>query len=337
MVPTPVEFTKENLAGARFESVTLADARPREVDLSGSRFHNVNMSGVVIRGAWFVDVEMSGDVENAILNGVDVAPLVEAELDRRHPDRAKMRPTDAAGYCEAWDLLERLWEGTVERARRLPPEALHESVEGEWSFIQTLRHLAFATDAWVSRAYRVPRKPVAVASARPAHDEMPDLPGVPRDLGAKPSLEEVLALRADRQATVRRDLAELTDECFAESTTPVLEPGYPAAESFPVPRCLRCILSEEWHHRLFAERDLAGRAGGPGDRSCRPCVHLTRRLGGRLPGLAHGGAGAAQRPTPAGARPAASWSGSAPTCPTRPPDCRRCTGHNGKAGTRSPA
>jgi hypothetical protein len=49
-------------------------------------------------------------------------------------------------------------------------------------------------------------------------------------LGAKPSLEEVLALRADRQATVRRDLADLTDECLAESTTPVLEPGYPAVE-----------------------------------------------------------------------------------------------------------
>jgi uncharacterized protein YjbI with pentapeptide repeats len=107
MVPTPVEFTKQNLAGARFESVTLAAARFREVDLSGARFHNVNISGVVIRGAWFVDVEMSGDVENVILNGVDVAPPVEAELDMRHPDGAKMRPTDAAGYCEAWEFLER--------------------------------------------------------------------------------------------------------------------------------------------------------------------------------------------------------------------------------------
>jgi len=27
----------------------------------------------------------------------------------------------------------------------LPPEALHRSVDGEWSFIQTLRHLGFAT------------------------------------------------------------------------------------------------------------------------------------------------------------------------------------------------
>jgi hypothetical protein len=34
------------------------------------------------------------------------------------------------------------WDGTVERARGLDPELPHESVHGEWSFIQTLRHLA---------------------------------------------------------------------------------------------------------------------------------------------------------------------------------------------------
>lgn len=34
----------------------------------------------------------------------------------------------------------------------MDPELLHERVEGEWSFIETLRHLVFATDAWVKRA-----------------------------------------------------------------------------------------------------------------------------------------------------------------------------------------
>jgi hypothetical protein len=45
-----------------------------------------------------------------------------------------------------------LWGGTVERARRLPPALLHESVDGEWSYIETLRHLVFATDARIRRA-----------------------------------------------------------------------------------------------------------------------------------------------------------------------------------------
>ncbi|MGZ6825265.1 MAG: DinB family protein [Mycobacteriales bacterium] len=85
---------------------------------------------------------------------------------------------------------------------------------------------------------------------------MPDTPGVPRDLDARPDLEQVLALRAHRQETVRRVLADLTDDRLAGSTTPVLEPGYPEPESFPVRRCLRAVVNEEWEHRLYVERDL---------------------------------------------------------------------------------
>ncbi len=77
---------------------------------------------------------------------------MEAELDRRCPGRAKMRPSDAAGYREAWDMLEPLWQQTVARARGLDPELLHRRVDGEWSFIETLRHLVFAADVWVNRA-----------------------------------------------------------------------------------------------------------------------------------------------------------------------------------------
>jgi hypothetical protein len=51
-------------------------------------------------------------------------------------------------------------------------------------------------------------------------------------------------------------LAGLTDEQLASMTKPVTEPGYPEPESFPVPRCLRALLNEEWQHRLYAERDL---------------------------------------------------------------------------------
>ena len=73
---------------------------------------------------------------------------------------------------------------------------------------------------------------------------MPDQPGVPRDRDARPSLDEVLALRADRMATVRRVLAGLTDEKLAGMTEPVTEPGYPGPESFTVRRCLQGILTE---------------------------------------------------------------------------------------------
>ncbi len=54
-----------------------------------------------------------------------------------------------------------------------------------------------------------------------------------------------------------RVLEELTDEQLDEMTQPVLEPGYPESESFPVRRCLNTVINEEWLHREFAERDLA--------------------------------------------------------------------------------
>jgi len=238
------DFTREDLAGSRFE----------QVDLTGTRFRNIDLTGAVIRGAVLVNVDMDGLISDVKINGVDVVPLVEAELDRRYPDRAKMRPADADGFRQAWEILERLWQQTVARARGLAPDQLHERVDDEWSFIETLRHLVMATDAWVSRAILgqpSPWDPLGLP-----HDEMPDDAGVPCDKDARPSLDQVLALRADRMATVRRVLAGLTDAELAGWTEPVTEPGYPPSESYPVRRCLQAILTEEWEHRLFAERDL---------------------------------------------------------------------------------
>ena len=271
------DFAHENLSGARFEDVDLTGADFHDVDFTGARFGWVDLTGVTIRVADLVDIDISGEVKNFRINGVDVAPLVEAELDRRYPGRAKMRPSDAAGYREAWEMLAALWKQTVARARDLDPELLHRRVDGEWSFIETLRHLVFATDAWVNRA--ILGQPFPWDPLDLPFDELPDEPSIPRDRDARPSLDEVLALRADRMATVRSVLADLTDEQLAGMTRPATEPGYPeptnagltqeelaesAAESFPVRYCLRVILNEEWQHRLFAERDLDALERQPG-------------------------------------------------------------------------
>lgn len=239
------EFTQQNLSGARFH----------DVNLSGAVFDNVNLTGAVIRGARMADVSIDGDIHNLRVWGVDVVPLIDAELNRLHPDRAKMSPTDADGYRDAWELLERLWAETVERARAMPEGSLHASVGGEWSFIETQRHLVFATDAWVRRA--VLGDPAPWDPLDLPHDEMSDVPSVPRDRVVRPSLDAVLALRADRMRTVREVFAGLTDQRLDEMTVPVVEPGYPASQSYQVSDCLGCILSEEWHHRMYAERDLA--------------------------------------------------------------------------------
>jgi hypothetical protein len=248
------DFSGHDLRGSRFERVDLTGAELRSVDLSRARFRGVDLSGVVMRGVEMVAVRIDGEIQDLVVNGVDVAPLVEAELDRRDPDRARMRPTDPAGFREAWGIVERLWDGTVERARGLDPKLLHESVDEEWSFIETLRHLVFATDAWVRRAVLGDPSPWDPLDL--PWDEMPDIPGIPRDRQVRPSLDEVLALRRDRMATVRRVVEALTEDSLAAHTEPVEGAGWPPPESFPVRKCLLIVLNEEWQHRLFAERDL---------------------------------------------------------------------------------
>jgi uncharacterized damage-inducible protein DinB len=249
------EFVRADLHGSRFERVDLAGAELRAVDLSGAVFRGVDLTGVVMRGVELVNADIYGEIVNLTVNGVDIGPLVEAELDRRYPDRAMMRPADPAGFSGAWHTVERLWGQTVARARRLPPELLHESVDGEWSFTETLRHLVFATDAWIRRAILgdpAPWDPLDLP-----WDEMPDTPGVPRDRQVHPSLEVVLELRRDRMATARQVIEGLTDATLDGHTEPVHGPGWPQPRSYPVRECLLCILNEEWEHRLYAERDLA--------------------------------------------------------------------------------
>lgn len=241
-----MEFIERDLSGARF----------KVVDLSGSRFGDVNLSGALLRGVWADRLELDGDFGSLLVNGVEVAPYVLAEMDRLDPERVLMRPEDADGFRTAWPILERRWAETVERARQLPPELLHERVDEEWSFVETLRHLVFATDAWVLRALLgepAPYHPLGLP-----HAELEDPSGtVPKDLEARPGLEEVLAARADRMSRVGAVIDGLTDEWLGQMTEPVLAAGYPASESFPVRRCLGAILNEEWEHRRFAERDLA--------------------------------------------------------------------------------
>jgi uncharacterized damage-inducible protein DinB len=238
------EFFDVDLSGSRFERVNLTGAYFRVVDLSDVDMRNVDL----------INVSIHGDINNLTINDVDVGPLIEAALDARYPLRIKMRPSDPTGFREAWDVLEQLWENTVDRARRLPPELLHESVNGEWSFIETLRHLVFATDSWIRRAI--------LGDPSPWHplglpwDEMPDTPGVPRDRDARPTLDTVLELRRDRMATIRQVIDDLTPAALDVDTVPVDGPGWPPSRSFSVRKCLLIILNEEWHHRLYAERDL---------------------------------------------------------------------------------
>ncbi|WP_122260559.1 DinB family protein [Ornithinimicrobium cerasi] len=250
-------FRKADLAGAAFEETDLSGAAFRLVDLSDVRMHNTDLSRARLTGVVLQGAVLDGDIRGLVVNGVEVGPVVEAELDRRHPDRALMRPADAEGYRTAWARLGELWDGTVARASALEeraPGLVHERVDGEWSFVETLRHLVMATDAWVGRVLLgdpAPYHPLGI----PFEEEQSN-PGLPWDPQARPTLEEVLAVRQGRRDGVADVLRDLDDERLAGRTTPVDGPGWPPARAYPVREVLGVVLNEEWEHRLFAERDL---------------------------------------------------------------------------------
>jgi hypothetical protein len=252
-------FEGVNLRGGTFTRVSLEDAKLHMVDLTGSDIRAGEVSNCRLRGVELIDVDIYGELQNVTINGVDIAPLVEAELNRRMPDRAKMRPDDPDGFVEAWAVLERLWEDTVARATTVDEPLLHRSIDDEWSFIETLRHLNFASAAWVGR--------MVLGNPSPWHpldlpwDEAPGWDEIPWDSDARPSLDDVLTVRRERQAMVRDVMASLDAEQLASEVSRT-EPGWPQLESFPLKQCLLIVLNEEWEHRLYAERDLSALVSG---------------------------------------------------------------------------
>jgi DinB family protein len=136
----------------------------------------------------------------------------------------------------------------------LPTEALHTRVDGEWSFVETLRHLNFASAAWVGRMIRGDPSPWDPLDL--PWDEAPGWEGIPWDREARPSLDAVLAVRRQRQAMVSNVIDSLTDELLASQVSQT-EPGWPQIDEFPFKECLLIVLNEEWEHRRYAERDLA--------------------------------------------------------------------------------
>lgn len=235
------------------ESRTFVDA-----DLRGARFTRSSLSGAVLRGVDVdgVDIDAPWLAEGSLLvNGVDVVPFVEAELNRRFPGRELKQAKDPEGLRAAWVALERAWSAAVERVAAMPPGAADVSIDGEWSFAQTLRHLAFAADAWLGKAIlRLPQPfgPLGQPNVEYYTD------GFDGSIFAveQPTFAEVLEFRAQRQAMVRDFLATVTPELLAEPRPPAWEPDRVVS----VLHCLHVILEEEWEHLRFALRDLDAHA-----------------------------------------------------------------------------
>jgi hypothetical protein len=244
-------------AGEGGGSEQFRDARFDVMDLRGARFTDCDLSDVTIRDGWLVNLSLSGYLSNLTVNGVEVSGFVNAELDRRHPERLQLQQCETADDVRAmWGTIERLWAHTIDRAGRLPAAALAEQVNEEWSFAATLRHLVFITDAWASRTVldeQTPYHPLGLPQSWYPAAEAAAL-GI--DLSAQPDFAEVLAARADRMAVMRRIVAGLTDDSLQNRCGRAPAPGYPEEERTAFD-CLGVVMDEEIEHYRFAVRDLA--------------------------------------------------------------------------------
>ena len=231
------EFVDRDLTGAVFWAV----------DLSGARFRDVNLTDVTISHAWVVNVDIDALVDRVTINGVDVTQYVN-ERDRWYPLRAMIRSTDPDGMRAAWRALEEAWAATIEKAQRLSEEQLHVSVGGEWSFVDTVRHLVFAMEKW----FTVPIlgaeafDPIGLPNTGSVERDWPGL-----DQTAVPTVDAALDTRTRHAAQFRS---------FLDSVTPAdleREADVPENGTTPVRECLFTVFEEEFHHNRYALRDLA--------------------------------------------------------------------------------
>jgi DinB superfamily/Pentapeptide repeats (8 copies) len=233
-------------SGAEFVDVDLRGARFRRADLSGAVMRAVQVSGADIEAPFL----FKGD-SSLRVNGVDVVPLIEAELNRRFPGRADRRAEDPDGLRAAWVTLERSWAATLERVAAMPTGTVDVSVGGEWSFAQTLRHLVLATDAWLGRGILGIEQPFHPIG-QPNVEYDTDGNDMSIFMTVTPSYADVLEVRAGRFAMVRDFLATVTSDDLAATRKNPWAPEY----SETILSCLHVILNEEWEHHRYAVRDL---------------------------------------------------------------------------------
>ena len=230
-----------------FEGRDLSEAVFWGVDLSRATFRDVLLEGVRFSHAMLIDVEIDGFVDRVVINGVDVTQYVN-EGDAWYPLRAMLRPDNPADMRATWKALEQEWDTTIDRARRLDEAQPHESVGGEWSFVDTLRHLVFAIDKWftVPILGEATFHPFGLTNTGSAGLDWPGL-----DRSAAPGLDEVIAAHHQRAAAFREFLETLTVDDL-DREVEVLENGI-----VPIRECVYTVIEEEFHHDRYATRDLA--------------------------------------------------------------------------------
>ena len=222
----------DEFAGAIFSRASFRGATLRYSDVSGVTMRSVDVDGL--------DID-SHDLffGTLLVNGVDVVPLVDAELNRQFPGRELQKAETPEGLREAWVAVQAAWQETVAST---PSEMRDAHVADEWSLAQTLRHLVLATDAWLRGAIQRCEQPFhEIGQIFTGAAEMGFDMSIFR--ADEPTYDEILVVRAQRQELVTDFLATATPELLAEER----DNPWGGGDLHPtVGDCIRVILKEEW-------------------------------------------------------------------------------------------
>jgi hypothetical protein len=223
-------------------------------DLHGAEFRECDLTGARLIGVVMQDAVIDGLVTNLVVNGVEVAQYVEAELDRRHPVRVLIRSEDPADLREASRQLHAGWGATIERIRRTPGIE-RRSVNDEWSAVQTMRHLVFVHDSWFRRCCLGSTELFTPMGIGPTVEPYREAHGL--DLSLDPALDEIVRVRDTQAAELEAWLDEVTAvRLAARAPVPDDDVWPPYARGRSVRQCLRTVLNETFEHHGFCVRDL---------------------------------------------------------------------------------
>ncbi len=229
------EFEFQDLSDATFWGVELRRATFRDVDLTGARVSHARL----------VDVTIDADIEALVINGVDVTEYVN-ERDEWFPLRSHLRRTDLDSLREGWPKYVSAWSDAIERAGRLPDDQRHAAVGDEWSFVQTLRHLVFATDKW----FTVPVLGRGFDAIGLPNSGSKDFGWPGLDQSAAPSFDDAVGVWRGRASSLGGYLDAAEPEAL-HAQVDVLENGPNV-----VGECIGVVFEEHFQHLRYALRDL---------------------------------------------------------------------------------
>ena len=167
-------FEHCNMPGTHFDDANLARSIFTRVNLAGTTFHDVNLDGVTISNANLQDVKIDdANVAGLTIFGIDVSKLIDDEMDRRDPERARLRVHDFYDPADVRRVMARVEPLRASFRAQLSSIAdvtlATRPSPNEWSVIEIVRHLLFTEELYLNRLILQNDRPFSRLGQLPEH------------------------------------------------------------------------------------------------------------------------------------------------------------------------